>query len=255
MNRWAVAHILTAEAGILGGAGDGRSLTPCAGSPRRRDDSCCGGVFFENYGVARNRRCPDVREGCRPHLPEKLRGLPSSWRSRAVFAPDVRRRGAPSTGAQGLGAVAKNAAVVRRSPLREVLEHHESERGRNRNGFPVGRRRRSGGGSTRSAEARGLGRGMGHRQTGHGVRAAAGLRRSADGCHRLSARHRSDELHGGSLDSGSGGASDRAHGRASHHRVRARAQIQLVPRPEAGRFLHRSSGEDKRRARYERVAQ
>ena len=46
-----------------------------------------------------------------------------------------------------------------------------------------------------------VGRRLGHRQAGHGVRAAAALRSSGDRRHRVSARHRPDELQRRPLDS------------------------------------------------------
>ena len=92
-------------------------------------------------------------------------------------------------------AVVANAAMVCRSPLRQVLEQHEPERVEDRDDRQMGRRRSAARRSARPAEAGGMGRRLGHRQAGHDFRAAAALRCPGARCRRLSARRRADALH------------------------------------------------------------
>ena len=65
----------------------------------------------------------------------------------------------------------------------------------------------------------------------------------AHGRRRVSARHRPDALHRGSLDPGGGDPAHRAGGRASPHRLRPRAEIEVVPRPAGRRLLHGAEGQ------------
>ena len=55
------------------------------------------------------------------------------------------------------------------------------------------------------------------------------------------------QLHRRPLDPGGGSASDRTHGRAPRHRVRPRAEIEVVPRPAGRRLLHGAEGQHGRR--------
>jgi hypothetical protein len=139
--------------------------------------------------------CPHLFERRRTNRPEELPGLPSSRRSWSVLAADLWGR-APTCGQdQGRRRRPTDAAMVCRSSLRQVLERHGPERVPDRHDREVGRWRIAGRQSARSADARRVGRRLGHRHTGHGVRAADALRGPGERRRRLSARHRADALH------------------------------------------------------------
>ncbi len=142
-------------------------------------------AIFYAYGLfAQN---PTFTKDVAPILQNALPGLPPSRRGRAIFSTHL-RAGAPlGQGDQRSGARAQNAALVRRSALRQVLQRQFPPAERDRHPRRLGGRRRAARQSEGHAAAAPVRRRLGHSQARRRHRIANAIRNSSHRHHRISA--------------------------------------------------------------------
>ena len=169
---------------------------------------------------------PTFHEGCRADSASALPGLPSSRRGGAVFAAHLRAGPSLGQGDQSGGAGAEDAAVVRRSALRQILERQlRSNRARSTRSRPGWMPALRKGDPKDLPPPREFADGWAIPKPDAVIELPSAFRDSGDRRHRISAHPDPGAFQDRQMGAIRGSAAHRPFARAPHHRVHPRARI------------------------------